>query len=170
MSKAKGRRAPLISSDTIARVDAIRSSSRSFLQKEGQDNESSSDSDEDCHELVTKALSGYCSELNGIMAPNDLLKVALHDHSCLICLSGIRRSQAVWSCKLCYCLFHLVCIQQWARDGVMIKNPVLSQDLFPNLSISWSCPKCRGEYDRAETPSLYKCFCGNQVGHSMAPL
>lgn len=126
---------------------------------------SSSESDEENERLVLKTLSGYRNELDGTSAESvNSLQLALQNSlSCLICLSGIRRIQAVWSCKLCYTTFHLVCIQQWAKDGVVVKNLILSEDLFPSIPLMWTCPKCRGEYRRDDIPSTYHCFCGKQV-------
>lgn len=38
--------------------------------------------------------------------------------SCLICLERIRLSDPTWSCSsLCFAVFHLFCIQSWARQA-----------------------------------------------------
>jgi hypothetical protein len=38
--------------------------------------------------------------------------------SCLICLERIKTSDPTWSCtSLCYAVFHLICIQSWARQA-----------------------------------------------------
>ena len=126
---------------------------------------SSSDSEEESEELVVKTLSGYCNELGGKSTePINLLHITVqNNYSCLICLSGIKRLHAVWNCKLCYTVFHLMCIQQWAKDGVVVRNTTLSEELFPSVPLWWTCPKCRGEYRRSDVPSLYRCFCGKQV-------
>lgn len=122
----------------------------------------SSDSEEQNEVVMKKTLGHYSSEL-GLNDSIGNLKV--NDNCCLICLSGIKRVQATWSCKLCHCMFHLVCIQQWAKDGVLLlrTSSVLSEDLFPSLAANWSCPACRGDYGKSDTPKLYKCFCGKQV-------
>ena len=86
--------------------------------------------------------------------------------SCLVCLSSIKRTDAVWSCKQCYCVFHLQCIQQWVVDGVQ-QQSLLSPDLFPGLEQLWSCPKCRYEYPRSQCPQKYMCFCGKMVRYCM---
>ncbi len=123
------------------------------------------ESSEECDKLVVKTLGRYCSELDGSSAESiDLLHLALQNSdSCLICLSDIERVQAVWSCKLCYTMYHLVCIQQWAKDGVVVRNTTLSEDLFPSIPLLWTCPKCREEYSKVNVPSVYQCFCGKQV-------
>jgi hypothetical protein len=38
--------------------------------------------------------------------------------SCLICISGIKKSDPIWSCGSCYCSFHLNCIQRWGKDNI----------------------------------------------------
>lgn len=152
----EGKRGKL-STETLSRVSAIKASSRLHLKR---NDESSSESEEESDELIISTLRGYCSELRGECDPIDLLQVA--HNSCLICLSGVKRTEAVWSCKTCYCLFHLVCIQQWARNGIRVQSTVLSEELF-NVSKRWSCPKCRIEYDAGFVPSTYQCFCGKQV-------
>lgn len=122
----------------------------------------SSDSEEESQELVVKALSGYCSELGGSGAAFTSV-LPLCNNSCLICLSGIKRIQAVWNCRLCYTSFHLVCIQHWAKDGIESRNSILSEVLFPGLQSKWTCPKCRLGYDKIDTPSVYRCFCEKKV-------
>ena len=129
----------------------------------GDSSSDSSNSEEENQVLITNALSRYSSEL-GQTVSQTCIKLKVNDNCCLICLSGIRRVQAIWSCKLCYCIFHLVCIQQWAKDGMLLRrSSVLSEQLFPSVAVNWSCPACRGEYSKSEIPNLYRCFCGKQV-------
>lgn len=127
-----------------------------------EDTFGSSDSEEESQELVVKALSGYYSEL-GVSGETFTSVLPLCNNSCLICLSGIKRIQAVWNCSLCYTSFHLVCIQHWAKDGIESRNSILSEVLFPGIQSKWTCPKCRVEYDRMDTPSVYQCFCKKKV-------
>ena len=129
------------------------------------DESSDSDDSEEEKEVLIKTLSLYNKEYGKARSGScDDSFLKGKDSSCLICLSGIRRVQAVWSCKLCYKVFHLVCIQQWAKDGVLLRTSasVLSEELFPGASI-WSCPACRGDYSKSDTPKEYRCFCGRKV-------
>ena len=58
------------------------------------------------------------------------------ENCCLICLDDVAARDAVWNCRQCHCMFHLTCIQNWARNGV--KQPsVLSDDLFPDKQQVW---------------------------------
>ena len=129
--------------------------------------EGNSDNEENS-DVFTNALRSYYSELNTSSStiytkkkPDELLRSVLGG-TCLICLNLIERKEAVWSCKLCYELFHLVCIQQWAKDGV-VSHTVLSQNIFPGISFKWTCPKCRGEYAKTDLPTVYWCYCGEKV-------
>ncbi|KAJ7959647.1 NF-X1-type zinc finger protein NFXL2 [Quillaja saponaria] len=86
--------------------------------------------------------------------------------SCLICLERIRLSDPTWSCtSLCFAVFHLVCIQSWARQAsdlaaarAATRLPVTA-DKAAESSV-WNCPKCRVEYSKSQIPKYYTCFCG----------
>ncbi|KAG4920226.1 hypothetical protein JHK86_049039 [Glycine max] len=86
--------------------------------------------------------------------------------SCLICLERIKPSDPTWSCSsLCFAVFHLFCIQSWARQA----SDLAAARAVTRLSISsasasdtalWNCPKCRSEYNKSHIPKTYFCFCG----------
>lgn len=91
--------------------------------------------------------------------------------SCLICLERIRLSDPTWSCiSGCFAVFHLLCIQSWARQAsdLAAERAVarLSREHFPLAaakaleSSHWNCPKCRVEYSKSLIPRTYLCFCG----------
>lgn len=47
----------------------------------------------------------------------------------------------VWSCSSCFSLFHLLCIQKWARDSVFLVSSVTDEDFGQkNAPWSWSVP------------------------------
>ncbi|XP_077597775.1 NF-X1-type zinc finger protein NFXL1 [Stigmatopora nigra] len=79
--------------------------------------------------------------------------------TCLICIASVKRTQAVWSCGGCFSLFHLPCIQKWARDSVFLICSATDED-FGREQHPWPCPKCRAEYPHAATPNRYMCYCG----------
>lgn len=81
------------------------------------------------------------------------------DEACIICLESIRRTAAVWSCRVCYVMMHLTCVQSWITGGVK-KATVLSKEHFPAVHGEWSCPKCRSSYAQKDAPKKYLCFCG----------
>ena len=170
--KRSGRqRASQPSERTLARVEAIKKSGERWLEAAGASSSSSSseDSDDDStHHVLSKTLSKYLQDFGECGGgqqgelPVSLLSSA--PGSCLICLSGIRRSAAVWSCLQCYCSYHLECVQLWVRDGVTDqRGAVLSPELFPARPSSWSCPKCRRDYPQSACPTEYRCYCGKQL-------
>ncbi|XP_011496146.1 PREDICTED: protein shuttle craft [Ceratosolen solmsi marchali] len=63
---------------------------------------------------------------------------------CLVCCDFIRQIDYVWSCKNCYHVLHLKCLQKWALS---------SQD-----ESGWRCPACQKV--TLGVPSYYECFCG----------
>ncbi|RZC84435.1 hypothetical protein C5167_047220 [Papaver somniferum] len=88
--------------------------------------------------------------------------------SCMICLERIRLTDPTWSCyKECYAVFHLICIQSWARQASDLAAARaasrLSTEHFPlaaSNAANWNCPKCRVEYSKTLIPSKYLCYCG----------
>ncbi|XP_056156091.1 NF-X1-type zinc finger protein NFXL1 isoform X1 [Lampris incognitus] len=79
--------------------------------------------------------------------------------TCLICIASVKRTQAVWSCVGCFSLFHIPCIQKWAKDSVFLLSSVTDED-FGQQQHPWPCPKCRAEYPPSSTPNRYVCYCG----------
>ena len=45
----------------------------------------------------------------------------------------------------------------------MKQTSVLSEELFPQQDVLWSCPKCRREHKQADIPKEYRCFCKKMV-------
>ncbi|KAE9465208.1 hypothetical protein C3L33_02889, partial [Rhododendron williamsianum] len=86
--------------------------------------------------------------------------------SCLICLDPIRPSHPTWSCLSgCHAVFHLPCIQSWARQSSDLSSSRAASRLPISASKAdeislWSCPKCRLDYPKTLIPRTYLCFCG----------
>ncbi|KAG5125391.1 hypothetical protein JHK82_032128 [Glycine max] len=86
--------------------------------------------------------------------------------SCLICLERIKPSDPTWSCSsLCFAVFHLFCIQSWARQAsdLAAARAATRLPISPataSASALWNCPKCRSEYPKSHIPKTYFCFCG----------
>ena len=38
---------------------------------------------------------------------------------CVICLGGIRSTDALWTCERCYCILHAACVREWARSSTI---------------------------------------------------
>lgn len=106
--------------------------------------------------------------------------------TCLICIGSIRRVESIWSCKSCYCFFHLNCIQRWANDSVMQMKVKAEQqqnggnqghynhlgEFVPpkrQKTPHWCCPQCRKDYQPADKPTSYECFCGKECNPQPQP-
>ncbi|XAR71928.1 hypothetical protein NMG60_11018385 [Bertholletia excelsa] len=85
--------------------------------------------------------------------------------SCLICLERIRPSDPTWSCtSRCFAVFHLLCIQSWARQSTDLAAARAASRLPISAAKAaedslWNCPKCRTEYSKTLIPKRYLCFC-----------
>lgn len=159
----------------LAQVAAIRESAERCRGEDVSGSESEEEEDLESSDLFKKTLKMYYRDLgsaDGKGGPEVSTWVSgslvMASGTCLVCLSNIKRVEAAWSCRQCYCLFHLQCIQQWARDGVK-QHSLLSPELFPAQDLLWSCPKCRREYPQAKFPQKYYCFCGKQVDPPIDP-
>lgn len=120
--------------------------------------------------VVSRTLATYLQLLEGEEEGSKPVLNLLHlttSWSCLICLSTVRRVDAVWNCDQCGCMFHLVCVQQWAKDSLALPPSAspLSPHLFPDVTAAktWSCPKCRRDYMHSQVATLYYCFCRKKV-------
>lgn len=82
---------------------------------------------------------------------------------CLICIESVKRNESVWSCRGCFCIFHLYCIQKWSKDSIYHQTSSASDDsTIKSKELFWCCPKCRKDYSRKEQPQDYFCFCGKK--------
>ncbi|XP_044462709.1 NF-X1-type zinc finger protein NFXL2 [Mangifera indica] len=86
--------------------------------------------------------------------------------SCLICLERIKPADPMWHCSsLCFSIFHLICIQSWARQASDLSAALAASRLPITAekaaeSSTWNCPKCRSQYSKSQIPKHYFCFCG----------
>ncbi|XP_033614781.1 NF-X1-type zinc finger protein NFXL1 isoform X2 [Fukomys damarensis] len=56
--------------------------------------------------------------------------------TCLICIASVKRNQAVWSCMGCFCIFHMPCIQKWAKDSQFLLSSLMDDD-FGTRDYPW---------------------------------
>lgn len=160
-----------------SKFEEIRKSNQAAAQRLVESHFSSSSSDEDegtdgvGHEdgkrgkILASTFTTYTDQTDGDTA--GLLRTGQYVSdlfqsgalTCLICIASVRRTQAVWSCSSCFSLFHLPCIQKWAKDSVFLVSSVTDED-FGQKRHPWPCPKCRAEYPPGATPHRYMCYCG----------
>lgn len=154
------------SKETVSRAAAIHQSmvARSHPTSDQLSDDESFDLSPD---IVSRTLERYREVLvDSNEGYSDSCLANLGASTCLICLYGIGRTDATWPCIQCYCVFHLPCIQAWARDALTAYRTPLSLQLFPNQDRFWTCPKCRHDYCKQDTPTQYLCYCGKKVSRT----
>ncbi|KAI4470848.1 nuclear transcription factor x-box binding 1 nfx1 [Holotrichia oblita] len=139
-------------------------------QKYVLDYDTSSEEDElESGNIIKIILKDYTStgaEVNNLKRTRGYLEDAFVSGAatCLICISHIKRSDAIWNCSECYCSFHLMCIQRWSKDTIFnLKQLSEEHAHVRNINIAWCCPKCRKEYNQKDIPTDYRCFCKKAV-------
>ncbi|MBN3315137.1 NFXL1 protein, partial [Atractosteus spatula] len=157
---------------TQARFEEIRRSNQAAAQKLTETQYSSSSDEEGEEEedgkqgkILASTFTTYTSQTGGDITDLERTRQYLNDAfqsgaiTCLICIASVKRNQAIWSCSGCYCIFHMPCIQKWAKDSIFLVSSVTDED-FGKKEHPWPCPKCRFEYKPHQTPNRYYCYCG----------
>lgn len=91
------------------------------------------DQDGSSYDAVVQRINGIAEQLKSLR------------YECANCLNKIRHDKAVFSCRDCYCIFHLYCIKRWAKEDA-------SGD-----GNAFRCPHCQ-VVQRSDLK--YYCFCG----------
>lgn len=97
---------------------------------------------------ITTGRQGRAGSTNLVDRISNELK---RGYECMVCMSEVKHYQSVWSCKVCFRLFHLNCLHQWIKQSCPHK---LEADAF-----EWRCPGCQYTYIEQTLPK-YMCFCG----------
>lgn len=82
-------------------------------------------------------------------------------YECPICTNEIQRNSKVWSCKTCWTVFHLKCVERWSRNEVSALTSQNMEDSQEAPVKQWRCPGCN--LPKQEFPSSYYCWCGKEV-------
>ena len=86
-------------------------------------------------------------------------EIADGTYECMVCIVALTRKTKVWSCKCCWAVFHLNCIQKWAKQG--LEQPPSGPVGVGGDTRNWRCPACKNPEN--EVPALYTCWCGGEV-------
>ncbi|KAL7863880.1 hypothetical protein AOLI_G00153000 [Acnodon oligacanthus] len=155
----------------------------SFSSDDDDEEEEDDDDDDDVEDgrlgkrgtILQSTLTAYTNQMGGDVSDLERTRQYLNEAfqsgaiTCLICIASVKRTQAVWSCVGCYCIFHIPCIQKWAKDSIFLVSSVTDED-FGKKEHPWPCPKCRYEYSPQQTPCRYYCYCGKEVDPRPRPL
>ncbi|KAL5336045.1 hypothetical protein BJX70DRAFT_373696 [Aspergillus crustosus] len=83
--------------------------------------------------------------------------IAHNLYECPICTIEIGRKSRVWSCGLCWTVFHLGCVKKWSKNegaAAQERRPGEDGDTGPR---AWRCPGCN--LAQEVFPSGYTCWC-----------
>eukprot|EP01084_Bolivina_argentea_P183587 316773_1 len=84
-------------------------------------------------------------------------------YDCMVCQSFIGKKGRIWKCQHCYTMFHITCVNKWARareqkDAESEQRPVKSDREIDKLR----CPACN--YIEVNFKyNEYKCFCDKVI-------
>ncbi|KAK2746838.1 FKBP12-associated protein [Myotisia sp. PD_48] len=92
--------------------------------------------------------------------------IANNLYECPICTAEVGGKSKVWSCRLCWTVFHFHCIKRWSRnEGSGVTRPREQQEEAEAADQSyvrqWRCPGCNLPHDIL--PSVYTCWCEKEV-------
>ncbi|KAL3494544.1 hypothetical protein BJX62DRAFT_33628 [Aspergillus germanicus] len=90
--------------------------------------------------------------------------IAHNLYECPICTIEIGRKSRVWSCGLCWTVFHLSCVKKWSKnEGAAAQDAArrLGEDGESSGPRAWRCPGCN--LAQEVFPSSYSCWCEKEV-------
>lgn len=87
-------------------------------------------------------------------------------YECPICTSELGRRSRVWSCGLCWTVFHLSCVKKWSKNEDSAAQDAArrqQQDSTGEVGMprAWRCPGCN--LAQEIFPSSYTCWCEKDV-------
>jgi len=85
-------------------------------------------------------------------------EIASGSYECLVCFSNLTRKAKVWNCKCCWAVFHLDCVQKWAKQGL---EQTPAGPIGADFSPTWRCPACNNH--EKIVPTAYSCWCEKEV-------
>ncbi|KAH1328318.1 hypothetical protein KXX47_008256 [Aspergillus fumigatus] len=101
--------------------------------------------------------------------------IAHNLYECPICTSELGRRSRVWSCGLCWTVFHLSCVKKWSKnEGSAAQDAARRQaEGEPSAPRAWRCPGCNLPHEIF--PSTYSSASKGPVpqatrGPSLTPL
>jgi transcriptional repressor NF-X1 len=78
-------------------------------------------------------------------------------YECAVCTEDLHRRARVWFCRQCWSVFHLKCIQKWAKSKTDPNSPQNTE----TTATQWRCPGCNLEQENF--PSNFTCWCEKEI-------
>ena len=93
-------------------------------------------------------------------------------YECPICTGELGRKSRVWSCGLCWTVFHLSCVKKWSKnEGSAAQDAARREQQDGNSGTNtpraWRCPGCN--LAQEVFPSTYTCWCEKEVDPRSLP-
>ncbi|PLB36609.1 putative NF-X1 finger transcription factor [Aspergillus candidus] len=85
-------------------------------------------------------------------------------YECPICTGELGRRSRVWSCGLCWTVFHLSCVKKWSQnEGAAAQDAARrrGEEGDSQQPRAWRCPGCN--LAQEVFPSSYTCWCEKEV-------
>ncbi|KAF4517853.1 hypothetical protein B566_EDAN011778 [Ephemera danica] len=130
-----------------------------------QDANSSDEEDLQSENILGSVLQSYTKSAGGLVdlgRTQQFLEDAFQSGAatCLICISSVKRADAIWSCEKCYCFFHLPCIQRWAADSVAQQKRSIEDlapyDKPPELFWGWNMNRVKHHNDTSASVDKWR--------------
>jgi len=81
-------------------------------------------------------------------------------YDCMICQSFIGKRGRIWNCSNCHTIFHLTCVDHWAKARESKQAEIDKREVKRDSDIhDLRCPACSFEHNNYNV-SQYFCFCG----------
>ncbi|KAJ5612936.1 Zinc finger NF-X1-type [Penicillium lagena] len=87
--------------------------------------------------------------------------IAHNLYECPICTSELGRRSRIWSCGLCWTVFHLSCVKKWSTNQAQNASREQQNGQDPLAPRAWRCPGCNLSHDIF--PSVYSCWCEKET-------
>lgn len=88
-------------------------------------------------------------------------------YECPICTSEVMRSSKIWSCRTCWTVFHLGCVEKWSANEGSALAQQRQEDDAERAPRQWRCPGCNLPKDTL--PSNYFCWCEKELDPHSIP-
>ncbi|PYI27553.1 hypothetical protein BP00DRAFT_353191 [Aspergillus indologenus CBS 114.80] len=96
--------------------------------------------------------------------------IAHNLYECPICTAELGKRSRIWSCGLCWTVFHLSCVKKWSRnEGAAAQDAARRRGEEGESSAprAWRCPGCNLPHE--VFPSSYTCWCQKEVDPRSLP-
>lgn len=89
--------------------------------------------------------------------------IAHNLYECPICTVELGRKSRVWSCGLCWTVFHLSCVKKWSKNegAAALDGARRLEDGETSAPRAWRCPGCN--LAQEIFPKSYTCWCEKEV-------